>query len=46
MHDWRTRHTHTLRVERTSYSYDPTCKFGAWVTGGANGGRGYAGLRR
>lgn len=30
--DWRDRHTHTLRIERTSYSYDPNCKFGSWVT--------------
>lgn len=30
--DWRTRHTHTLRVERTSFSYDLGRKFGAWVT--------------
>jgi hypothetical protein len=30
--DWRDRHTHTLQVKRTSFSYDAGRKFGAWVT--------------
>lgn len=29
---WRDRHTHTLRIERTSFSYDAGRKFGAWIT--------------